>query len=134
VFHKHGNRQDRKHSYNDHRNARNTECWSEEHDHHEYESQHNYSPEASVPEVLQGMETEAVVVTAVSSELHVVPCSSVRVRVDELLVNSTTSTNVLDPHDLMGFTFPMERDGIVQKAFVTEQDKESDNNFIELSI
>ena len=30
-----------------------------------------------IPEVPQGMETEAVVVTAVRSELHVVPCSSV---------------------------------------------------------
>jgi len=51
---------------------------------------------------------------------------------DEVLVDSTTSGNVPIPHDLMGFTFPMEHDGIVQKAFVTEQDKESDDYFTEL--
>ena len=51
---------------------------------------------------------------------------------DEALVDSTTSMNVPDPHDLIGFTFPMEHDGIVQKAFVTEQDEDSDDYFIEL--
>ena len=51
---------------------------------------------------------------------------------DEALVDSTTSMNVPDLHDLIGFTFPMEHDGIVQKAFVTEQDKDSDDYFIEL--
>jgi len=51
---------------------------------------------------------------------------------DEALVDSTTSANVLDPYDLMGFTFPIEHDGIVQKAFVTEQDKASDDDSVEL--
>ena len=45
-FHKRGNPQDRKHSYNNHHNARRAERWSEERDRHEYGGQREYSPEA----------------------------------------------------------------------------------------
>ena len=45
-FHKRGNPRDRKHSYNNHRNARRAERWSEERDRCKYGSQHDYSPEA----------------------------------------------------------------------------------------
>jgi len=51
---------------------------------------------------------------------------------DERLVDATVNGNVPDPHDLIGFTFPMEHDGIVQKAVVKEHKPDTNDYFVEL--
>jgi hypothetical protein len=51
---------------------------------------------------------------------------------DSGLVDSTTSNTVPDPHDFIGFTFPIEHNGTTQKAVVTARDTDSDDFFVEL--
>ena len=51
---------------------------------------------------------------------------------DAKLVDATTNSNIPDPVDLMGFSFPMEHNKITQKATVMEHNLENENFVIEL--